>query len=59
MEHQIKCFGSLPRYATGPDVTEHSLLIHEYYSRETSNPVHVTVDTTLRGTRMGVRAYQR
>lgn len=47
------------RYATGSDVTEHSLLIHEYYSRETSNPVHVTVDTTLKGSRMGVRAYQR
>ncbi|RMX53183.1 hypothetical protein pdam_00023586 [Pocillopora damicornis] len=45
-------------YATGSDVTEHSLLIHEYYSREATNPVHVTVDTTLKGSRMGIRAYQ-
>jgi len=49
----------LLRYATGSDVTEHSLLIHEYYSREASNAVHVTVDTTLKGSRMGIRAYQR
>lgn len=45
-------------YATGSDVTEHSLLIHEYYSREANIPVHVTVDTTLKGSRMGIRAYQ-
>ena len=47
------------RYATGSDVTEHSLLIHEYYSREASNPVHLTIDTTLKGSQMGIRAYQR
>ncbi|XP_022785066.1 eukaryotic translation initiation factor 3 subunit F-like [Stylophora pistillata] len=46
-------------YATGSDVTVHSLLIHEYYSREANIPVHVTVDTTLKGSRMGIRAYQR
>jgi len=45
-------------YATGSDVSEHSLLIHEYYSRETNSPIHITVDTTLKGSRMGVRAYQ-
>ncbi|KXJ24911.1 eukaryotic translation initiation factor 3 subunit F [Exaiptasia diaphana] len=45
-------------YATGPDVTEHSLLIHEYYSRETNNPIHLTVDTTLKGHKMGIKAYQ-
>ena len=52
-------FWTVSRYATGSDVTEHSLLIHEYYSREATNPVHVTVDTTLKGSRMGIRAYQR
>ena len=52
-------FWIVSRYATGSDVTEHSLLIHEYYSREATNPVHVTVDTTLKGSRMGIRAYQR
>ncbi|KAK3741106.1 hypothetical protein QZH41_013932 [Actinostola sp. cb2023] len=45
-------------YATGPDVTEHSLLIHEYYSRETNNPIHLTVDTTLKNMKMGMKAYQ-
>lgn len=34
-------------YATGADVTGHSVLIHDYYSRETSNPIHLTVDTSL------------
>ncbi|XP_015919367.1 eukaryotic translation initiation factor 3 subunit F [Parasteatoda tepidariorum] len=34
-------------YATGADVTGHSVLIHDYYSRETNNPVHLTVDTSL------------
>jgi len=34
-------------YATGADVTSHSVLIHDYYSRETNNPVHLTVDTSL------------
>ena len=42
-------------YATGPDVTEHSVLIHEYYSREAKNPVHLTLDTTLRGNHMGLK----
>jgi translation initiation factor 3 subunit F len=45
-------------YATGADVTEHSVLIHEYYSREAKNPIHVTLDTTLRGNHMGLKAYQ-
>ncbi|XP_035225255.1 eukaryotic translation initiation factor 3 subunit F-1-like [Stegodyphus dumicola] len=34
-------------YATGADVTGHSVLIHDYYSRETNNPIHLTVDTSL------------
>merc|ERR1712126_412741 len=45
-------------YATGPDVTEHSVLIHEYYSREAKNPIHLTLDTTLRGNTMGLKAFQ-
>ena len=46
-------------YSTGPDVTEHSVLIHEYYGRECKNPVHLTVDTSLKGARMGMKAYIR
>ncbi|PRD24424.1 UNVERIFIED_CONTAM: eIF3-S5-1 [Trichonephila clavipes] len=34
-------------YATGADVTGHSVLIHDYYSREANNPIHLTVDTSL------------
>lgn len=44
-------------YATGSEITEHSVLIHEFYSRETENPIHLCVDTELRGERMSVTAY--
>ncbi|XP_045478928.1 eukaryotic translation initiation factor 3 subunit F-1 [Harmonia axyridis] len=44
-------------WATGHEVTNHSSVIHEYYSRECNNPVHVTVDTSLQGGRMGLKAY--
>uniref|UniRef100_A0A8C4SS38 Eukaryotic translation initiation factor 3 subunit F n=1 Tax=Erpetoichthys calabaricus TaxID=27687 RepID=A0A8C4SS38_ERPCA len=44
-------------YATGYDITEHSVLIHEYYSREAQNPIHLTVDTALQSGRMNIRAY--
>lgn len=44
-------------YATGQDITEHSVLIHEYYSRETKNPVHVTVDTALKDGEINFKTY--
>ncbi|TRY81270.1 hypothetical protein DNTS_012108 [Danionella cerebrum] len=44
-------------YATGFDITEHSVLIHEYYSREAPNPIHLTVDTALQSNKMNIRAY--
>ncbi|KAM4013065.1 LOW QUALITY PROTEIN: eukaryotic translation initiation factor 3 subunit F-like [Anomaloglossus baeobatrachus] len=44
-------------YATGNDITEHSVLIHEYYSREATNPIHMTVDTGMQGSRMNIKAY--
>ncbi|XP_052742251.1 eukaryotic translation initiation factor 3 subunit F [Bicyclus anynana] len=44
-------------WATGNEVTNHSSVIHEYYSRECREPVHVTLDTGLGGARMGLRAY--
>lgn len=44
-------------WATGHEVTNHSVVIHEYYSRECNNPVHLTVDTSLQGGRMGLKAY--
>ncbi|KAL4703113.1 hypothetical protein ACJJTC_000172 [Scirpophaga incertulas] len=44
-------------WATGNEVTNHSSVIHEYYARECPEPVHVTLDTSLAGGRMGLRAY--
>lgn len=44
-------------YATGSDITAQSVLIHEYYARETNQPVHLTVDTTLQDERMSMKAY--
>ncbi|XP_014242831.1 eukaryotic translation initiation factor 3 subunit F [Cimex lectularius] len=44
-------------WATGNEVTSHSSVIHEYYSRECSNPVHMTLDTTLEGSHMGIKSY--
>jgi len=44
-------------WATGHEITDHSLLIHDYYSRVTTNPVHLTVDTTLHGGKMQMKAY--
>nr|CAB3241641.1 eukaryotic translation initiation factor 3 subunit F-like [Phallusia mammillata] len=44
-------------YATGQDITEHSVLIHEYYSRESKCPIHLTVDTELRGGDIAYKAY--
>ncbi|XP_072049778.1 eukaryotic translation initiation factor 3 subunit F-like [Amphiura filiformis] len=46
-------------YATGPDITEHSLLIHEYYSRECHGPVHITVDSTVTALKMPIKAWVR
>jgi len=45
-------------YSTGADITEHSVLIHEYYSRECKMPVHLTVDTTLKQAgHMSIKTY--
>ncbi|CAH0399981.1 unnamed protein product [Chilo suppressalis] len=44
-------------WATGNEVTNHSSVIHEYYARECREPVHVTLDTSLSGARMGLRGY--
>ena len=44
-------------FATGPEITDLDVLIHEYYSRECTNPVHLTVDTTLRDHKMDMKAF--
>jgi len=44
-------------FATGNEITSHSALIHDYYARETKDPIHLTLDTTLANGRMTMKAY--
>ncbi|XP_074652591.1 eukaryotic translation initiation factor 3 subunit F-like [Tubulanus polymorphus] len=44
-------------YSTGTEVTEHSVLIHEYYSRECKTPIHMTIDTALKGGHMNIKSF--
>jgi translation initiation factor 3 subunit F len=44
-------------FATGNEITSHSALIHDYYARETKDPVHMTVDTTLNSGKVALKAY--
>ncbi|BFG22808.1 eukaryotic translation initiation factor 3 subunit F [Prunus yedoensis var. nudiflora] len=44
-------------YSTGFGVTGGSALIHEFYSREAANPVHLTVDTGFRNGEGTIKAY--
>lgn len=44
-------------FATGNEITSHSALIHDYYARETKDPIHLTIDTTLNSGKMGLKAY--
>ncbi|CAB4301337.1 unnamed protein product [Prunus armeniaca] len=44
-------------YSTGFGVTGGSVLIHEFYSREAANPVHLTVDTGFRNGEGTIKAY--
>ena len=45
------------RYSTGLGVTGKSALIHEFYSREVQNPVHLTVDTGFSNGQGTTKAY--
>ncbi|OAY46221.1 hypothetical protein MANES_07G126500v8 [Manihot esculenta] len=44
-------------YSTGLGVTGGSALIHEFYSREVPNPIHLTVDTGFRNGEGTIKAY--
>lgn len=44
-------------FATGSEITSHSALIHDYYARETKDPIHLTLDTTLVSGRVTMKAY--
>lgn len=47
----------LARYSTGFGVTGGSALIHEFYSREVPNPVHLTVDTGFKNGEGSIKAF--
>jgi len=44
-------------YATGSEIDEITTILHEFYGKETSNPIHLTVDTTLSHNTMGIKAF--
>ncbi|CAO2825150.1 unnamed protein product [Amaranthus hypochondriacus] len=44
-------------YSTGFGVTGGSVLIHEFYSREVANPIHLTVDTTFMNGEATLKAF--
>jgi translation initiation factor 3 subunit F len=52
-------YAIIGRYATGPEVTEHSMVIHDIVNDETRSPVHLCVDTSLANNRMAIKAMIR
>jgi translation initiation factor 3 subunit F len=47
----------LYRFSTGFGVSGGSYLIHEFYSREVQNPIHLTVDTSFTNGEASIKAY--
>lgn len=45
------------RYATGDHITDNSVLIHDFYGREASSPVHLLLDTGLSKGSLSARAF--
>jgi len=44
-------------YSTGSELTENSVFINEFFCKESGQiPIHLTVDTSLLGTGMGIKA---
>ena len=44
-------------FGTSNEVSGHSTLIHEYYSIECENPIHLTIDCQLKSGRMDFKTY--
>ncbi|GKD63434.1 eukaryotic translation initiation factor 3 subunit F, partial [Tanacetum coccineum] len=44
-------------FSTGFDVTGGSALIHDFYSREVTNPVHLTVHTRFTNREASIKAF--
>ena len=48
----------LCRYTTGLDITENSVVIHDFYSKESAtSAVHLLIDTALTNDTLGIKAY--
>lgn len=45
---------TLPR---GPPINDNSSLIHDFYSLECKSPIHLVIDTNLRGSEFNIRAF--
>jgi translation initiation factor 3 subunit F len=45
------------RFSTGFGVSGGSTLIHDFYSREVQNPIHLTVDTGFTRGEASIKAY--
>ncbi|KAL0317098.1 UNVERIFIED_CONTAM: Eukaryotic translation initiation factor 3 subunit F [Sesamum angustifolium] len=56
IDYHHNMLSSTRRFSTGR-VTGGSALIHEFYSREVSNPVHLTVDTEFRSGNAAIKAF--
>jgi translation initiation factor 3 subunit F len=44
-------------YATGGEIDEVSTILHEFYGKETTSPIHLTVDTTLSNNTLAIKAF--
>eukprot|EP00038_Savillea_parva_P003674 m.128715 g.128715 ORF g.128715 m.128715 type:complete len:282 (+) comp11244_c0_seq5:94-939(+) len=44
-------------YATGREITEYSVLIHDFYTRQCDNPVHLCLDTEVSDGQLAISAY--
>ncbi|GJZ44350.1 retrovirus-related pol polyprotein from transposon TNT 1-94 [Tanacetum coccineum] len=55
-QYDSKVLASL-RFSTGFGVTGGSALIHDFYSREVTNPVHLTVDTRFTNREASIKAF--
>ncbi|KAL0452754.1 UNVERIFIED_CONTAM: Eukaryotic translation initiation factor 3 subunit F [Sesamum latifolium] len=57
IDYHHNMLSSPRRFSTGFEVTGSSALIHEFYSREASNPVHLTVDTGFKNGDTTIKAF--
>lgn len=45
-------------YATGNSINDYSLLIHEFYSNQVEDSIHLTLDTSLTNGDMSIKCYK-